>query len=479
MVQFCLVLLFCLVAPPTIHFFVSAAKRNFTNRFSMAPKSSKSAIGKNAAANRASAATAAAAAAASTAATAAGQQPSVGGSRAGTRSTPAPDAPGSAAGTIGALVSAATQPNGAAAAATAPSLASAIASPNTAAAVPPGDISQLFRDFERVQQELADTRHRLQQMQVLDTGASSRTHRPDGPAPRQPAETQFQPFVREPAPEVVFRDGHFYLTQGTIELLLAIGIGFMGLRMPSVLAQREHTFNFHSSHGLVTQSQMTAPVHHQIKNYLSSRQKPFPANWADLSGALASIARSHQDSFGTSAACQIADMLRLFDDDIEELRRLAAGAQHPVAIDQRVTDVCISAFRDGNPMIVPRVITNEIGSIRQEINRQLLRAPGQQRGGRGRAGGEYSGDPQAPAPAGKAGGRGKGGKPRSALLAATKMGHSKAHGVYIRTFNRDANGQYPSEHRCYKCGSLQHQMDGCIATQEVCDKWVQDAEPAP
>ena len=51
-------------------------------------------------------------------------------------------------------------------------------------------------------------------------------------------------------------------------------------------------------------------------------------------------------------------------------------------------------------MIVPRVITNEIGSIRQELNGQLLRAPGQQRGGRGRAGGEYYGDPPAPAPAG-------------------------------------------------------------------------------
>ena len=447
----------------------------------MAPKS-KSAIGKNSAANRASAATAAAAAAASTAATAAtaaGQQPSVGGSRAGTRSTPAPDAPGSAAGTISELVNAATQPNGAAAAATAPSLASAIASPNTAAAVPPGDISQLFRDFERVQQELADTRHLLQQMQVLGTGASSRTHRPAGPAPRPPAEMPPQPFVREPAPEVVFRDGQFYLTQGTVELLVAIGIGFMGLRMPSVLAQHDHTFYFQSTHGLVTQRQATEQVHYQILNYLSSRQKPCPATWEDLSGALAAIARQHQDKFGPSAAFQLADMLRLFDEDIEELRRLAASAQHPVAINQRVTDVCISAFRDGNPMIVPRVITNEIGSIRQELNRQLLRAPGQQRGGRGRAGGEYPGDPQAPAPAGKTGGRGKGGKPRASLMATTKMGYSRAHGVYIRTFNRDANGQYPAEHRCYKCGSLQHQMDGCLATQEVCDKWVQDAEPAP
>jgi hypothetical protein len=378
-------------------------------------------------------------------------------------------------------VTASAQPHGAAAAATAPSIASSIASPNTAAAVPPGDISQLFRDFERVRQELADTQHRLQQMQVqvLDTGASSRAQRSAGPATRPPAETQLQPFVREPAPDVVFRDGQFYLTQGTVELLIAIGIGFMGLRMPSVLAQREHTFYFHSTHGLVTQKQATEQVHCQIGNFISSRPKPFPATWEDLSGALAAIARHHQDKFGPSAACQLSDMLRIFDEDIEELRRLAASAQHPVAINQRVTDVCISAFRDGNPMIVPRVITNEIGLIRQELHRQLLRATGQQRGGRGRAGGEYSGDPAAPAPAGKAGGRGKGGKPRSSLMATTRMGYSKANGVYIRSFNRDANGQYPSEHRCYKCGSPQHQMDGCVATQEVCDKWVQDAEPAP
>ena len=441
------------------------------------PPKSKSAIGKAASANRASSATAAATAA--TAATAAGQQASVGGSRAGTRSSPASDAPGSAAGTIGALVSASAQPNGAAAAAAASRSDNVIASPNSAAAVPPGDHSQLLHEFELVRHRLAEAEHRLQQIQVGDTGASSRTHRPAGPAPRPPAEMQLQPFVREPAPEVVFRDGHFYLTQGTVELLVAIGIGIMGLRMPSVLAQNQHTFHFQSTYGLVTQSQKTEQVHHQIGNYIRSRQTPFPATWEDLSGALAAIARQHQDKFGPSAACQLADMLRLFDEDVEELRRLAASAQHPVAINQRVTDVCMSAFRDGNPMIVPRAITTEIGLIRQELNRQLLRAPGQHRGGRGRAGGEYSGDPAAPAPAGKAGGRGKGGKPRSSLMATTKIGHSKAHGVYIRTFTRDANGQYPSEHRCYKCGSLQHQMDGCLAVQEVCDKWVQDAEPAP
>jgi hypothetical protein len=445
----------------------------------MAPKSSKSAIGKAASANRASSAAAAAAATAATAATAAGQQASVGGSRAGTRSSAASGAPGSAAGTIGALVSASAQPNGAAAAATVSPSDGTIASPNTAAAVPPGDLTQLFREFELVRHRLADTEHRLHQLQVLDTGASNRTHRPAGTPPRQPAETQFQPFAREPAPEVVLRDGQFYLTQGTVDLFIAIGIAFMGLRMPSVMAQSQHTFHFQSTHGLVTQTQMKEQVHHQIANYLGSRPKPFPATWEDFSGALAAIARHHQDKFGTSAVCQFGEMLRLFDEDIDELRRLAANAQHPVAINQRVTDVCMSAFRDGNPMIVPRAITTEIGLIRQELNRQLLRAPGQHRGGRGRAGGEYSGDPAAPAPAGKAGGRGKGGKPRSSLMATTKIGFSKAHGVYIRTFTRDANGQYPSEHRCYKCGSLQHQMDGCLAVQEVCDKWVQDAEPAP
>ena len=45
--------------------------------------------------------------------------------------------------------------------------------------------------------------------------------------------------------------------------------------------------------------------------------------------------------------------------------------------------------------------------------------------------------------------------------------------------NRDANGQYPSEHRCYKCGSLQHQMDGCLARDEVVDNFVRRAVPAP
>jgi hypothetical protein len=124
-------------------------------------------------------------------------------------------------------------------------------------------------------------------------------------------------------------------------------------------------------------------------------------------------------------------MLRLFDADVEDLRRLAANTQHPISLVRRVTDACIAAFRDATPMVVPRAVTNEINSIRQMLNRQPLRAPGQQRGGRGRAGGEYSGDPAAPAPAGKAGGRGKGGSSRSGM-PSTAIGYSEAHGTFIR-----------------------------------------------
>jgi hypothetical protein len=306
-----------------------------------------------------------------------------------------------------------------------------------------GDLSQLAVDYAQVRQQLTDAQNRLQQLQLADA-ASDSSRRPGAPTPPRPAEVL--PYVPPAPPPPAFQFGMLSGTQGLAEIFVAMSVAYSAMKIPSVLATPVHAFPMPAGASAALIYQKTASHHHHMynyfelklkplpttfSNYLSSRQKPFPATWEDLSGALAAIARQHQDKFGTSAACQLADMLRLFDEDIEELRRLAASAQHPVAINQRVTDVCISAFRDGNAMIVPRVITNEIGSIRQELNRQLLRAPGQQRGGRGRAGGEYSGDPPAPAPAGKAGGRGKGGSSRSGM-PSTAIGYSEAHGTFIR-----------------------------------------------
>jgi hypothetical protein len=106
-------------------------------------------------------------------------------------------------------------------------------------------------------------------------------------------------------------------------------------------------------------------VHYNIMYFLGSRPRPFPATWPDLS-----------------------EMLQPFDSDVEDLRRLASSVQHPIALDRRVCDACIAVlFRDATPMVVPRAVTHGINLVRQELNRQLLRAPGQQRGGRGRAGG--------------------------------------------------------------------------------------------
>ena len=110
--------------------------------------------------------------------------------------------------------------------------------------------------------------------------------------------------------------------------------------------------------------QTTDNVHYNIMCFLGSRPRPLPATWPDLS-----------------------EMLQPFDSDVEDLRRLASSVQHPIALDRRVCDACIAVFRDATPMVVPRAVTHGINLVRQELNRQLLRAPGQQRGGRGRAGG--------------------------------------------------------------------------------------------
>ena len=351
--------------------------------------------------------------------------------------------------------------------------------PDSSALVPRADQTRDSSGFQQLMRLNADLSHQVAQLSeqvlVLQRNSSAPATTPASRRPRSP--TRDVDFVPPPPPEKTFRDGPFNLSEGAVQLLLAFSVACMGLRMPDVLNQPEHTFTSQLPSGSVVHVQRKSPFHASIFNYLLSVMSSMPSTWAEFSAILSSTARQNASYFGDHAIVEINAILHLVTTDLDELKSLAASASQSQNLDTRLVVLAVNKFRAGSPLSVPSSLDSELQTIRAELSKRQQgpanRDP--QRGGRGRG----YGDGAHQLPQGKDGkGRGKGGKARvPSLKDTTVIEKSPSLGIYIR---RSVKTQYgPAEFRCFKCGSTGHKVDNCLADDDTVTKWVDEAEPAP
>ena len=385
--------------------------------------------------------------------------------------------------TLGTLANAgasAVANTGAAATATAQLLPMA---PDSSALVPfNADQTRYANDVQQLMRQVAELTQRngqlTEQLLLLQRNPPVSSPTPaTTPAPRLlQSPTRAVDFVPPPPPEKTFRDGPFNLSEGAVQFLLAFSVACMGLRMPDVLNQPEHTFTSQLPSGSVVHVQRKSPFHASIFNYLLSVMSSMPSTWAEFSAILSSTARQNASYFGDHAIVEINAILHLVTTDLDELKSLAASASQSQNLDTRLVVLAVNKFRAGSPLSVPSSLDSELQTIRAELSKRQQgpanRDP--QRGGRGRG---YGDGPQGKD--GKDGkGRGKGGKARApSLKDTTFIEKSLSLGIYIRKPVRNQHG--PTEFRCFKCGSTSHKLDNCLADDDTVAKWVDEAEPAP
>ena len=389
----------------------------------------------------------------------------------------------SSATTLGSLANAgasAVANTGATATATAQGLPSG---PDSSALVPfNADQTRYSSEFQQLMRQNAELSQRVVQLteQLL---VQQRTSPVNSPTPattttscRPQSPTRAVDFVPPPPPAKTFRDGLINLSEGAVQFLLAFSVACMGLRMPDVLNQPEHTFTSQLPSGSVVHVQRKSPFHASIFNYLLSVMTSMPSTWAEFSAILSSTARQNASYFGDHAIVEINAILHLVTTDLDELKSLAASASQSQNLDTRLVVLAVNKFRAGSPLSVPSSLDSELQTIRAELSKRQQgpanRDP--QRGGRGRG---YGDGPQGKD--GKDGkGRGKGGKARApSLKDTTFIEKSLSLGIYIRKPVRNQHG--PTEFRCFKCGSTSHKLDNCLADDDTVAKWVDEAEPAP
>ena len=422
------------------------------------PRGKTKGVGKTSAAARSTAAAAASAAsAAASPGAAAARLPPAEGTRPATRSSPdlEPDAT-AASRTSSDQANAGSQTR----AADAPR----IDSPSGGADATINEADQLRATTESLRAELDAARQRLHDLELSVTGTTrAGTDRPPS------ARMLPHPFVPPVPPPTMLQCGMISVSQGLVEVLCTLSVSASATRMPGVLAQAVHVFPMPPGGPSPTYCQETAHYHFLMTNFLEGKLLPLPTTWPDFSTVLVAAVRQQMSTFGVHATQDFEQLMRFFEADLNELRDSARLANFDRGIDASVIYVFIQALRNADPMAIFTVVGAEIMRLRRAISDSQLMQPTAglpfDRRGRG-AGGPFN--PQS--------GNAAGGVQPS-LEQSTFIEHTTQHG-FIRKMRRGQDGGYPAAPRCFRCGSLQHRLEGCKTLTDAAARWVQLAEPS-